>query len=427
MQFKYLLSIIVLAVANITAIFSQTVNETDLMSCLESGIRNHPLQANFALMDQTLETQHKAAEAAAYPGINWNTSAKIQSESISLEFENPMLPSFEVPIYSFTSALELNYIIYDGGYKNQLKSTQSASVRTQKQQLTVELEQIKTQIVQLYLGVLFLDEKGKILQLNLARIRDTRQLLENLQKHGVADQSMILQWEVKELELQNQIEANQKDRMAQIRHLEAVARISLSEDANLKVPDLNGQLMDHQILRKELELLEAQKYQLEEQSGLLETTAKPRMFVFGTAGVGYPNPLNFFDDQLSIYAIGGIGVNWKFYDWGKRKNEQQVIKLQQSMISNQKHFLEDVYSQQDEKYQILLEKYASLIEQQTEIHQKMEEIALAQKKKMENGTLLPVEYLRSLNDVMETRLKLSQYQLELIKTKAEFMIVKGKL
>lgn len=408
-------------------VFSQTDNEIDLISCLESGIKNHPFQSSFALMDQTLETQHKIADAGSYPVINWNTTTRIQSESISLEFNNPMLPSFEVPLYSFTSALELNYVIYDGGYKKQLKATQLAGNQTQKQQLTVEIDQIKSQIVQLYLGILFLEEKDKILKLNLDRIKDNQKLIGSLEKHGLTDKSMILHWEVKEMELKNLIESNKQDRLAWLAHLESAARTDLPDSARLKVPAFAGSLFDGSHNRNEIMLLELHKRQLDAQSKLIETATKPKLFAYGTAGIGYPNPLNFFDDQMAFYALGGIGVSWKFYDWGKTRKDQQVIKLQQAVLDNQQRLLEENFSQQDEKYFILINKYRTLIDQQAKISEKMEEIVSVQKSKLENGTLLPVEYLRSLNDLMEIQLKLSQYQLELIKAQAEFLIIKGKL
>jgi len=215
--------------------------------------------------------------------------------------------------------------------------------------------------------------------------------------------------------------------LAQIKHLESVARISIPAGASFQTPDFAASLFTGSAVRKELALLEMQKAQMEMQSKLLETGSKPKVFVFGTTGVGYPNPLNFFDDQFALYAIGGVGVNWKFYDWNKRKKEQQVIKLQQNMIDNQQHLLNDIFSQQDEKHHILVQKFEDMITRQTAINAKMEEIALTQKSKMENGTQLPVEYLRSMNDFLEGQLKLSQYQLELVRVKTEFLIIKGKL
>ncbi|HRQ29775.1 MAG TPA: TolC family protein [Saprospiraceae bacterium] len=427
MNFRKFISAISIFITLNIPVFSQTVNIIDLFSCIESGTRNHPLHLNFGVLDQSLETQHKIADAAAYPGISWNTTAKAQSESISLEFDNPMLPSFEVPFYSFNSALELNYVVYDGGYKQQLKATQSAANKTQKQQLAVEIDQVKSQIVQLYLSVLLLDEKDKILRLNLEKILDNRKLVESLVKHGVADKNMVLQWEVKEMELNNQIESNQKDRLAQIKHLESVARITIPAGASFQTPDFAESLFNGKALRKELMLLDMQKAQMETQSKLLETGSKPKVFVFGTAGVGYPNPLNFFDDQFALYAIGGVGVSWKFYDWNKRKKEQQVIKFQQNMIDNQQNLLNDIFSQQDEKHQVLVQKYEDLIRQQAAINIKMEEIAMIQKSKMENGTQLPIEFLRSMNDFLEGQLKLSQYRLELVRVKTEFLLMKGKL
>ena len=47
-----------------------------------------------------------------------------------------------------------------------------------------------------------------------------------------------------------------------------------------------------------------------ENSKVLDAKRKPKLFAYGQAGLGYPNPLNFLDSDLAPYALGGLTFIW---------------------------------------------------------------------------------------------------------------------
>lgn len=421
---RYLLMCCIILISD--SVFSQLDN-ISLATCISSAISNHKLNSRKEIIDEMLALNNRIADISSYPTLNWNSMARIQSESFGLEFDNPMLPSVEIPLYSIYSVVETNYMIYDGGLRKKLRTTNSSDAAVQRQQTEIEIEEVKKQIVNVYINILLLQESLKELQLGLIRLNDNKSLVEALFRHGVTDKSEVLRWKAMELQLLGKIESTRKDKTGMIRILEKLCHIGIDDNCIFETPEFSEDIFLSTSQRKEIALLEIKKHDLQNKSLLLEVQNMPKVFIFANAGIGYPNPLNFFSEKLSPYALAGVGVNWKIHDWGKSKHEKAIIRLQSSVLENQKEYLEEVFSQQDEKFLTMKEKYDSLIDRQSEIIKIYEEIAEIQGSKLRNGTILPVEHLRSLNDITEARLRMSQYKLGLLKEKTEFLIIKGKI
>jgi len=79
------------------------------------------------------------------------------------------------------------------------------------------------------------------------------------------------------------------------------------------------------------------------QSGLAATEKMirsqrlPRINAFGQAGMGAPNPYNFFQKDLSSYYIAGVRASWTLWDWGKTSRERTNLSLNQRMLSEQQN------------------------------------------------------------------------------------------
>lgn len=87
------------------------------------------------------------------------------------------------------------------------------------------------------------------------------------------------------------------------------------EESKLEVPQRFNNQTTQQSNRPELALFDLQKQQVLAAADLIDAQWKPKVAAFATTGLGYPDPLNFFDDKISPYFIGGVQFSWKFWDW----------------------------------------------------------------------------------------------------------------
>jgi hypothetical protein len=45
--------------------------------------------------------------------------------------------------------------------------------------------------------------------------------------------------------------------------------------------------------------------------------------------------LNFFDNSISPFAVGGVKFQWNFFDWGITDKERQMLSISTQTIDNQ--------------------------------------------------------------------------------------------
>ena len=56
-----------------------------------------------------------------------------------------------------------------------------------------------------------------------------------------------------------------------------------------------------------------------------------------------------------------------------------------------------------------------------------EEISTIQKHSLEKGVIIPTEYVNTINDIIDSKLKKQSYELQLKSLKLEYLLLKGKL
>jgi len=408
-------------------LFSQSAKLIELQACLDAAVKTHPLSAKKELLNNSLSTQKALTKKSTLPSISWNGQAKIQSESIGLSFDNPNIPSIEIPLYSAQSTLDLQYTVYNGGLAGKQNALNSSITAAQINQLEIEIDKIKQELVESYLSVLFSDEKDKILKNSLDRIRINLARVQSALKMGVANKEDLLQMKIREKEIENEIFANQQDKLAQIKVLEQITGISMDENIQLILPQIQKFNIDGDIIRKEMSGFELEKEILDGQVKMIELQQKPKVFAFATAGTGYPNPLNFFDDNIGLFAMGGIGFSWQFYDWGKTKAEKKLLQIKQDMIQIHKLNLEKTLNRYNDNFTVSINKLSEMIIKENELIEMREEVASIQKIQVEKGVLLSSEYLNTLNEITASKIKLSSYDLQMIRLKLQYQLIKGKI
>jgi outer membrane protein TolC len=410
-----------------TQIFSQKDKVISLEECLDGAISTHPLQKQLSIYQSSLDAKNTLQDKMALPGINWTTQARVQSESIGLDFDNPNIPAIEIPLYSLQSGIDMEYTIYDGGIRKSIKLLNEKENTLNIEHNRLKIDQIKSEVISQYLVILFLRQRDKVLGNSLELIRDNIKTLSAARQYGVVKMTDLQQLELKEKELISGIGANQMDIRAAMEILSNLTGISVDENSELLDPSAENFTIDQGISDDKIKIFKLQQQYLTAQESMIRARYNPKVYTFVNAGTGYPNPLNFFDDQISLFAVGGIGLKWNIINWGAAKKEKQLISLQQDRIEIEKENTVSALNRYNKKYEIGIEKFLQLIENETEIIALKRSIADTQKSRLEEGVIIPFEYISNLNDIIGSELKLNLYNLEIIKLKLEYQLLKGQL
>lgn len=387
---------------------------------------NYPLLQNVAVLQAVYQLDAQLIDLANKPTINLMGNAQIQSETPQIDAEG--LPiSVDLPLYSIKTYGEAQYNLYDGGVQEAQLVQKQARLQADKQQLEVEKFKLQERLNQLFLNVLLLREQTAIFALTQADLATRRAVLEAGVRYGTVLESEVTKLQVRELELTAEEQKIEHQQRGFVQTIATLIGRPLADDVVLLLPKLSERTTVPVINRPEERLFQLQKQALLSTNQLLEAQRKPKLNAFAQAGVGYPNPLNFFDSGIAPYAVGGVRFQWAITDWGKMDVEKQKRMVQTQQFDNQYHTLLFNIESNVAKYQSEIENLQQQIENTEQIAQLQNDILQQLAVQLDNGVITSTDYLIQTNAELRTRQQLEILQAQLVKTQVEFLYQRGAL
>lgn len=396
-----------------------------LQECYRQAQLNSSLVKNPDLLEQVSGLRQQNIVAGRLPQVKWNAKATWQNEVFGLPFSVPGGIDLSIPHYNLQTWLESSYLIYDGGLANAQKQVEAARLGTEQQGVAVELNRLKDQVNQFFFGAMLLQEQVKLLEVAAKDLEARMAQMEAGLRHGVVLESDLKKVQVEYLKLKSAISGLLSDKRAAIRVLSSLCGLDIAEDAELRTPDFETLRPDGTLKRPELILFELQKQQLLSSLNLLTASVKPKVSAFVQAGVGYPDPLNFFDEEISPYGIVGVQFSWKFWDWKQSDRERQQLSLQSQIIDNQKKVFEENISHQEGRFLENIAKIQEQLVQDREIVKLQAEILKQLSSQLDHGVITTTEYLLQSNAELQSRLNLETHRVQLIQVQTLYWTWKG--
>ena len=421
---NFILVIISVVILRVDGLFAQ--QKISLEQCYEWAEANYPLLKQKSLNQQFTQVQLDNIDASKLPVLNWNAQASIQPEALKFALPLPGVEAIELPIYRLQTTIEAGYLLWDGGLLSARKNIEKASLATKQQALTVELYQIKDKIDLYFWGLAMLDVQDSILMNAEETVNAKLMRLRAAEEHGVMLPSTIKKLQVQKIKIEGEREATLGNKKSLIALLAAFTGQSIEENTAFVLPLFDFDIFTKKINRPELALFDFQKQQVLSNTALLDAKKKPKLSAFLQAGLGYPNPLNFFDTDISPYAIGGLKFSWNFIDWGQSDNQKQMLNLQSQIIDNRKETFEFNLSALEGKYRediIALEKQ---IKKDESIVELQNEILTAFSSQLDHGIITASDYTTQLNDRTQAQLQLEIRRLQILKLKTEYLTKIGR-
>jgi outer membrane protein TolC len=395
--------------------FGQT--GVSLSDCYRLAEANTAIAQNPQLLEKITALKLENVDASRLPTLQWNAKATWQNEVFGLPFSFPGV-DINIPKYNVVTNLEANYVVLDGGLAEAKKTVEKAKLAIDNQSVTVELNKLREQVDKFYFGALLLQEQTKTLDLTLKDLQAKTAQVEAAVKHGVALESEVLKLKVEQLKIQSKIEEVQSDRRAMLSVLGSLIGQSLDENAKLDLPATQSPITNHQSLRPELVLFDLQKQQVLASADLIDSQWKPKLAAFATTGLGYPDPLNFFDDKISPYFIGGVQFQWKFLDWKQADRDREVLSVQTQLIENQKQTFTQTLQHQDGKFREDIAKLQNQIQRDEELAKLQAEILKQLSSQLENGVATATDYLLQSDAELQARLAMEAHRVQLAQVEA---------
>ena len=405
-------------------ILAQTTN---LQTCYKAARDHHPIQKVPNLLIQLESLQAEQVAQDKKPGLQWISKATLQTENVNFEFPIPNIEGVDLPLYNIQSYLEGTYLILDGGLSEARQQLLKDQIALQHQEVEQQLFPLYKTINQYYFAILLLQEQAEQVDL----VKDNLKLqLEKLE--GAFRQGVILEIEVKKLQLEilkleqsnAEIIYQQEGAKNALAILTGLAKENFDQ---LEIPDPSFLPIETYENRPEFQVFQYQKQQLTGQTLMLEAQAKPKLSAFLRAGVGYPNPLNFFDVGFSPYAIGGLQFQWPLLNYNRTDRQQQIAQVQMELIDQQQAAFSQQLDLQTDQFLNQQTMLLELIQQDKVLLELQESITPQVQAQFHNGTITVNDYILQVNAELLMELQLKAHEIQLIKTQVDYTTESGNI
>ena len=288
-------------------------------------------------------------------------------------------------------------------------------------QVSVDVSKVKETINSLYFSYILSNEMSGQLESFDLPLQARRLTLESAVKNGIALPSDIDAIDAEILTIKQRLDECEIAKKSALKMLGIlIADSSLITKGTLINPQIT--IIDSNIIKRaELLLMDAQKNKLDASIGVLQSARMPKVFAFSTLGYGNPG-LNMFKTGWKPYGIVGVGFSWNVIDWGKTKNDKQVLSIQKSMLDTRKQdFIRNITVALESK-KAEMEKMVSQIANDEKLVELRTKITKVITKQVQQGTATNFDFITQLSKENDARILLNIHRVQLQKLMADYLI-----
>ena len=400
-------------------LFTQVAN-LSLNDCYEWARTAAPQLSNTATLADMTQLRIDNLDAARLPDLQLAGQLSYQSDVVAFPLEAPGLSLPQLPHERVQLTLDANYTLYDGGRIQARKDQETARLYTEQHAIEVRLYQVRQQVDQAYFGVLLARQQQTTLQTARDELEQRIQQMEAALQYGTITAADLNRLRVRTLELvQQQQEAEHREQAA-LQSLAALTDTVFAEAPTLNLPGYQPDLRNASPARPELQQFALQRQQIEANEAMLTAQRQPSVQLFLQTGLGYPNPLNFFDDSLSPFAMGGLRARWTITDWQQTSRQRQLLSLQSKMLDRQEQSFRRQISLGEEAYQTELQQLSAQRDNLEDIRRLREDILQESRSRLERGLITATDYLTDLNALLRVEQSLDLVNLQLIREQVQY-------
>lgn len=396
-----------------------------LQKAYDLAQQNYPLIKQRQLLKQTADINIDNLSKGFLPQLSFSGQATYQSDVTTVKIPIPGVNVTPLSKDQYKVLLDVNQLMYDGGIIHEQKNVQQLNENAEQQKLEVELYKIKERINQLFLGVLFLDEQIKQVELIKSDVNNGIKKTEAQVRNGVAFKSNLNVLKAELLKADEREIEIRSSRKGLIEVLGLFINQNLSENTTMEKPVFASSILQNDIQRPEIKLYETQDKLLDGQWNVIAAKNRPKASLFVQSGYGRPG-LNFLKNDFAFFYTTGVRFNWSLGGLYTQKKEKQLVELNKKMIEAQKEtFLLNTNTALKQQ-QSEVEKLKLLIAKDKEIIDLRISVKDAAKAQLENGVISANDYLREVNAEDQARQTLITHSIQLLQSQINYQTILGK-
>lgn len=397
-----------------------------LYDCQRLAIDNYALSESAAAYQKLLDLETAKLNADRLPAISINGQAVHQSDVFEIPFSPPGFELEELPNEKYQAAIDFRQTIYDGGLTGARKNAEAFRTEMNVQQVASDSRQLVMRTNEVYFTILLLQQAGQIIENSLDLLKAKTESLEAGVESGVALETDLLKMRAEILDVEKELIRNAHNLKKAKEMLSILTGRVIDDSAILKTPELARVHAPDIENHPDVRVLEKNQRLLASQKNIIQAGNRPKVNIFGTAGLGYPNPYNFYDINLSPFYVAGIQLQWKFWDWKKSAADKQALDIRYKIIERSKINLMKNIHVKLEDHLGEMAQYEEMIARDEQIAATRERIRELASKQLDAGVITPAAYLESVNAERSARLDLENRRILQVKARISYLTEAGE-
>ncbi len=396
-----------------------------LDSCIDRAYRH------FEYAQQTNAYKESAALADENVGKSWypqlvlDGNATYQNENLSIPINIPGVEGPTVPLNFNRLLVNFNQTIYDGSVTASKRKLEKSKYSILEKKVESEKLVVKSKVIGIYMSILLTSDNIALLNSKRTVVAERLKVIQSAMEFGTVSLATNKSLQAEILYIDQQIIETQHTKKSLFASLSEITGTEISDETKLITPSPQITLDNNVDMRPEIQLLDMQIENFEFQKDMIGTSRNIRINAFGNVGGGYPG-YDIFKDEVAFMAMIGVGLKWNIVDYGKAKNEKQILSLNQQIATKQQNRVRTQFITELKTLQQEIIKMGDLMAKDDEMIKLRTDISIIKASELENGAITSTDYITELNREEEAKLNQKIHELKLVLAKLNYTTIQGK-
>ena len=394
-----------------------------LEECYDLAEKNYPLASQLSLLEEKNARELDVIGKDYLPKIDLNAKVTYQSDVIKIPVALPGQSIESIDKDQYRATLDVEQLIFNGGKTTARKDLKKVELLSQKQEVKVNLYQIKKRINQYYFGVLQLRKQIALLNSKKEALAERIQELKSQVKYGAAlpASENILKAEM--LKIQQQQDEVESQLQTFLKSLSAFIAKPVDTSTTLELPEQERSAVTDGG-RPETVFYNLKQEELDQHQSLLSKSLYPNIYGFAQGGYGKPG-YNMLDNSFQDFYMVGVKLNWNIFDWGKVQEQKKSLEISKDLIESERETFNFNNRVELEEAQMKINKIQKVLERDREIIDLREGIVETTKSQLTHGVITTSEFLTEFNNLYEAKIDQQLHEIDLELAKADYKVIKG--
>jgi outer membrane protein TolC len=382
------------------------------------------------LLAQQTDLRLRSIDVERLPSVSALGQSQYQSDVPHAPFNGPDgQPVFAAPKFTYDASLRVDQRLYDAAIQPRRELARADLAESQARVRTA-LFALRQEVNEAFFTAALLQEQLGALTATLDDLAARLREMDTRVREGAALPGDAAAIEASLLQQRQQADALRSSRGAALARLSVLTGRPIDADAVIALPEIAERVsLARQALaagrtRPEYEQFDRARDRVTRQQAVETAADRPQVSAFGRGGYGRPG-LNFASDRPEGYALAGVQLQWKAWNWGTSDRARDVLALQQTIVSAEEAAFTSSLRRAVQADLAAIDHLEASLPTDDRIVSLRESIDRSARVRLGEGVITASEYLDRRTEWLTAQFERARHRVELAQARARVLTTLG--